>query len=561
MVNWRSKKLGDFLIVANSIVLVILINVLATKRFFRLDLTEEKRYSIKDQTRDILHDLEEDVYVEVFLEGELNPGFKRFRKSIEETLEEFRIYSGNKVRYTFTNPTAAKGQKAQSEFMASLAARGIQPTNVNYKKNGERVQNIIFPGALISYSGFETGVMLLKGNKAVSSEEVINQSIEGIEYELANAIQKLSNQQRKRIGFVTGHGELDSVNIASFNNDLLESYDVFKVALSGRSVLSKYDLLIISKPVRAFSTLDKFNLDQYIMQGGKVLFLIDKLEASMEGASQENYLSIPYELNLDDQLFKYGVRINPDLIQDVNAALHPIVTGQVDGKPQVEFMEWPFYPILNHYADHAITRNLDAVVLKFVNSIDTVKAEGVTKKPLAFTSVNTKKITAPVPVNVNELRRNAKAEEMKGGEFAVGYLLEGTFTSLFKNRFLPEGADSSNFKSQSVDTKLIVIADGDIVRNEINPRTKQPQPLGFDIVTNYTFANRDFLLNAIAFLTQDNGLIQARTKEIKIRPLDREKLVSEKVKWQLINLVLPVLVLIIYGVARAYWRRRKFAQF
>ncbi|HEY9045432.1 MAG TPA: gliding motility-associated ABC transporter substrate-binding protein GldG [Ohtaekwangia sp.] len=561
MVNWKSRKLGDYLLFANGVVLVVLINLLAAQFFFRVDLTEEKRYSIKPQTRAILQNLEDEVYIEVYLEGELNAGFRRFQKSIKETLEEFRVYSGNKVHYIFTNPAIAQGQKAQAEFMNDLASRGIQPTNVIDTKDGQRVEKIIFPGAVVSVGGMETGLMLLKGSTAKTSDERINQSIENVEFELINTIYKLSNSDRKRIGFVTGHNELEDADLASFNNDLLEVYDVYKVDMGRTADLKKYDALIIAKPRTAFSQQDKFRLDQYIMQGGKVMFLLDKLDASMDSASRNDYLAIPYDLNLDDQLFKYGVRINPDLIQDQSAAPYPIVTGDAGGKPQMQLIDWPFYPLINHYADHPVTRNLDAVLTRFVSSIDTVKAPGIHKIPLLTTSQYSRAITAPVNVSVNELRKNVKAEDFSKSFIPVGYLLEGNFTSLFKNRFIPEGIEQTPIIEKSIPTRLVVIADGDIVRNDINPRSRQPQPLGFYPFTNYTFANRELLMNTLAYLTEENGLIQARSKQIKIRPLDREKIKQEKVKWQVINLGIPVLLVIVFGVLRAYWRRNKFARF
>jgi len=562
MVNWKSRKLGDYLLFANGVVLVILINLLATHLFFRIDLTEEKRYSIKPQTQTILNNLEEDVYIEVFLEGELNAGFRRFQKSIRETLEEFRVYSGNKVHYTFTNPGTAQGQKAQAEFMNDLASRGIQPTNVIDTKDGQRVEKIIFPGAIVSAGGMERGIMLLKGSTAKTSDERINQSIENIEFELINTIYALANTDRKRIGFVTGHHELEGADIASFNNDLLEVYDVYKVDIARTTDLKKYNALIIAKPRTAFSQADKFRLDQYIMQGGNVMFLLDKLDASMDSASRNDYLAIPYDLNLDDQLFKYGVRINPDLIQDQSAAPYPIITGEAGGKPQMQLIDWPFFPLINHYADHPVTRNLDAILTRFVSSIDTVKAPGVKKIPLLSTSQYSRTITAPVNVSVNELRKNVKAEDFPKSFIPVGYLLEGSFTSLFKNRFMPEGIDSSAaMVEQSKPARLVVISDGDIIRNDINPRSRQPQPLGFYPFNNYTFANRELLMNALAYLTEENGLIQARSKQIRIRPLDREKIKQEKVKWQVINLGIPILLVIVFGVVRAYWRRNKFARF
>jgi gliding-associated putative ABC transporter substrate-binding component GldG len=561
MVNWKSRKLGDVLAFLNVIVFVVLINVLVSNKFYRIDLTEEQRYTIKDQTRDILNGLEDDVYVEIFLTGDLNVEFERFQKAISETLEEFRIYSNNRVKYKFTDPAAAMSEKARSEFMAELAGKGIQPTNVIDTKDGQRLEKIIFPGVTVSYDGIETGVMLLKGNKAGTPTEEINQSIEGIEYELAHTINKLVNTERKKIALVSGHGELDSVSIASFKNDLVEEYDVSVINVSETPDLYNYSALIVAKPTRQFSEQDKFYIDQYIMRGGKVLFLLDKLEATMDSASRDDYFAIPYDIGLDDQLFKYGVRINFDLIQDRTAGFYPVITGNRGGKPEVNLMDWPFFPLLNHYAEHAITRNLDAVVAKFVSSIDTVKAEGIRKTPLLMTSQYSRTVGAPVKVSVNDLRKSITDESFSDSFIPVAYLLEGRFTSVFKNRFIPDGVNQNEFKDSGQLAKLIVISDGDIARNDINIRNGQPRPLGFDATTNYTFANREFLLNCLAHLTNENGLIQARTKQVKIRPLDKQKIRDERSKWQVINLVLPMVLLMLYGIGRFYWRRRKFTRF
>ena len=561
MVNWKSKKAGDLLLLANGILALALLNLLSSQFFFRLDLTEEKRYTIHSATREMLANLDDEVYVEVFLEGELNAGFRRFQKAIRETLEMFRIYSRNKVQYAFIDPATALSQKARSEFMAELATKGIQPTNVIDTRDGERIERIIFPGAVVSYGGAEKGVMLLKGNKAASSEEEINQSIEGIEFEIVNAIHKLAETDPKQIGFVSGHGESDGPSVAAFEGAASELYLVRKVSLNDVA-LSDCEALVIAKPTLPFSAFDKYRLDQYIMRGGKVLFLIDRLDASMDSASQANYFAFPYETQLDDLLFRYGVRINPDLIQDRYSGRYPVITGQrADGTPQIQLMEWPFFPLINRFTVHPITRNLDRVLTRFVSSIDTVKAQGVAKIPLLLTSQYSRRLTAPVNVNINELRRDLSAEQFTESFIPVAYLLEGQFTSLYKNRFLPEGAQETAFREQSANTSLIVVADGDLSRNEVNRRTGQPQPLGFDPFNNYTFANQDLLLNMIAYLIDEAGLIRARNKVITIRPLDREQVAAERVRWQVINLGLPLLLLLAYGIMRAYWRRRKFANF
>ncbi|MEO8474611.1 MAG: gliding motility-associated ABC transporter substrate-binding protein GldG [Chryseolinea sp.] len=560
MVNWKSRKVGDWLMFLNGLVIILLINILLDSFFFRIDLTQEKRYSVKDQTKKVLRELDDDVYVEVFLEGDLNAEFKRFQKSIAETLEEFRIYSGNKVKYSFTEPAQAQGQKAQAEFMNELGAKGIQPTNVIDNKNGNRAERIIYPGVLVSYGGAEKGVTLLKGSKTGSPAEEINQSIEGIEFELARTISNLVRTDRKKIGFVTGHGELDSLNLSSIRNDLAAEYEIHSTKLENvRS--QKYQALVIAKPTTTFSRSDKFYLDQYIMNGGRILFLIDRVNASMDSASRDNYFALPYDLGLDDPLFKYGVRINMDLVQDKSASFYPVITGQTAaGKPKVTLLDWPFFPLVNHYADHPVTRNLDAVIIRFASSIDTVKAEGVKKTPLMMTSALSRTIAAPIKISANDLRNPVPEEEYTTGAIPLGYLLEGKFTSVYKNR-PPEELSNEGFKDSSVPTRLIVISDGDIIRNDINFRTRQPRPLGFDPATNYTFANREFIMNALAYLTEEDGLIQVRNKQVMIRPLDKSLIRESQVRWQVINLLMPLVMIVIYGIARVYWRKKKFASF
>ncbi|WP_276365952.1 gliding motility-associated ABC transporter substrate-binding protein GldG [Chryseolinea sp. H1M3-3] len=561
MVDWKGRRLGDILTFANGFVFILLINLLVSKQFYRFDLTEEKRFSVKPETLHILRGLEDEIHIEVFLEGKLNASFQRFQKAILETLEEFRIYSKNKITYSVTDPAVAMGEKARNEFMADLASKGIQPTNIIDTRDGQREEQIIFPGVVISYEGVEKGVMLLKGNKAGTPDQEINQSIEGIEYEIISVIHNLISTDRKSIGFVSGHGELDSLESFSLRSNLFEIYDVFDVNLSNERDLKKFDVLVIAKPRMAFAEPEKYVLDQFLMQGGKILFLMDKVNASMDSVGRDDYFAGPNNLNLDDQLFKYGVRINPDLVQDRRSGMYPVITGQAGGKPKMQLMEWPFFPLISQYANHPITRNLDAVLTKFCNSIDTVKATGILKTPLLMTSPYSRKISTPVHININELRKNMRDADYVTQYIPVGVLLEGKFTSLYKNRFPPKGFESSKVISDGVPSKIVVIADGDVARNDVNPRSKEPQALGFDPMTNTTFANRDLLLNTVAYLTNENGLIQARNKEVKIRPLDKVRLKNERFKWQVLNLGAPLLLLIGYGVFRFYLRKKRFAKF
>ena len=378
----ESKKLEHWLKYLAGILILVLINQLGSIYYTRIDLTEEKRYTIKPATKELLENLDDIIYVDVYLEGELNAGFKRLQAAIRQTLEEFSIYSDRKVRYSFKDPNLALSQSARNEFMADLASRGITPTNVIDTRDGNRVEKIIFPGAIVSYGSVEKGVMLLSGSRG---EEQLNSSIENVEYNLASVIYQLTSLERKRIGFIQGHGELAGESILSLQNSLFEFYDLQEVDIRQQS-LSGLDMVVISKPVSPWLELEKYKLDQFIMGGGKAIFLLDMLDANMDSASSEGNTSFPYQIRLEDMLFQYGVRINNDLLQDNNAAMYPVVVGNMGNQPQIMQLPWPFYPIVNRFQDHAISRNLDGVLTRFVSSIDTVKAEGIKKTPLLFSS-------------------------------------------------------------------------------------------------------------------------------------------------------------------------------
>jgi gliding-associated putative ABC transporter substrate-binding component GldG len=559
MVNWKGKRVGDMLTLVNGLLLVILINLFAALFFFRVDLTEEKRHSIKPVTKAMLEKLEDVVYVEVYLDGDLNAEFKRLRNSIRETLEEFSIYSGGKVQYKFTDPMQALSQKAQSEFLRELASKGIQVLPVIETNEGERVEKLVVPGALVSYDGNEKGVMLFRQNIVERSQEVINQSIEGLEYELASTIFKLNSVERKRVTFLSGHGELDTVATASLREALKEQYDVKQADITETDTLSG-NVVIIARPVRTFSETDKFKLDQYIMKGGNVMFFIDQMHASMDSASMESNYAFPYQTGLMDQLFKYGVRVNPDLIQDRFSASYPVVVSEVGDQPQIMQMEWPFFPLIYQHADHPISRNVDAALTRFISSVDSVRADGVKKTALFFSSQYSRKLITPVKVSVNDLRKNVKTETFNEGPIPVAWLLEGNFTSLYKNRFLPEGVQKEGYLSNGT-AKMVVVGDGDFVRNDINPRNGMAQQLGMDPISGRVFANELIVMNMVAYLTDQNGLITARNKEVTIRPLDKERIKTEKTFWQMINIGLPLIIIVLFGIALSWIRKRTYANF
>lgn len=556
----KSKKWEAFLKLGIGLLVIGLLNILANQYFFRIDLTEEKRYTITDATKETLRNLDDVVYIDVYLEGSFPSGFKRLQNAIRERLEEFRVYGGNNIQFKFIDPSQAENAKARNEFYLALADKGIQPTNLFATEDGKKIEKLIFPGAIIAYGGEETAVMLLKGNQAATPEERLNQSIEGIEYELIAAIRKLSVTTRKKIALIEGQGELDSLHIAGMTNVLLQNYEVFHVNLPHKENLDAYDAIIVAKPDTTFSEADKYKIDQFIMKGGKAMFFIDVMRINMDSAGENGTYAFPLTLNLEDLFFRYGVRINNNLLQDLNAGAHPVVTGFLGDQPQIRLLPWPFYPIINYFGRHPIVKNLDAVYTRFVSSIDTVKAEGISKTPLLYTSKYARALAAPVRVNLNDLR-DVVPENFQSGPFPVAYLLEGAFTSLYKNRILPKGANKEHFVAEGVPSKILVIADGDFIENDVNPQNLSPYELGFDPYMQVSFANKDFLMNAMSYFLDDVGIITARTKEIKIRPLDKLKLKQDKLKWQLINLMLPLVIILLYGIGRYYYRKRKYTRF
>ena len=555
----ESKKLETFLLAALAIACFILANQLANRYFFRLDLTEENRYSISDATKAQLQALPDVITIEVYLAGELPAGFKRMQQALLETLEEFNVYADGKIAYQIIDPNTATSDKSRAEYMKSIIRKGLQPTDVFISEEGKRVQKRIFTGVMVSYGSRELGVQLFKGNQTASPEERLNQSIEGIEYELANAVNQVTQQERPLVGMSTGHLEMDSLKIIGFQRLLQDHYRLKKINLNQLNKLSP-DVLMLIQPRSSFSSLDKYYLDQYIMHGGKAIFLLDKVAVNMDSAAAGTY-SFPYDLNLDDLLFKYGIRINNDLVQDFFAGAYPIIVGNSGDQPEIQLLQWPFFPIINKYSKHVIVRNIDATKAEFISSIDTVKASGIKKTVLLSTSSYSRVSTAPVYVDINILQEALSPDKFTEQNIPVGYLLEGRFTSFYKNKFLPANANEADFIEESKETGIVVIADGDFVKNNIDPRSGAPLPVGYDPFMNQQFANGDLIMNAIQFLLDGNGLISSRAKQVIIRPLDKVKVEANKMFYQTLNLLLPLVIILMVGVIVFVVRKRKYTRF
>jgi ABC-2 type transport system permease protein len=542
---------------------VVLLNFLASFYFFRLDLTEEKRYSLSDATKNLLENLTEkdsttDVYVKVYLDGdELPGGFERLKRAVTETLEEFKVYGGTNINYRFINPNAETDTKKREEFYVELAKKGMNPTRVVDNKNGRQVENIIFPYALVSAGGKEVPVLLLKGTQGKTAEEKLNQSYENVEYELATAIRKLTLRERKKIGLLAEFTKLKPLSFSDLIASLQERYDLFIIDAKNSPTFQGLDALILPKPDFAVDDSTKYKIDQFVMNGGRVLFFIDGLD--VDSVSLEGNYAKPLDVNMTDLLFKYGVRINSNIIKDgASCGMIPLVVGDLGDKPNIQPVPYRYFPLINNFGKSLITNNLDMVFGRYVSSIDTVRADGVNKIPLLMTSPYTKVLNAPAFITFNDARTETDEAEYQGGVKTIAYLLEGKFQSLFKNRLLPNDPKYATFKSESVPTKIIVCSDGDLIVNEVSQKTGNPLPLGYDKTTQHTFGNKDFVMNAIDYLIDENGVIQARGKEVKLRPLDKLRVRDERTYWQVLNIALPVGLVIILGFILQWWRKKEY---
>lgn len=562
----KSYKYQSFFRFVLMLFAIILINIIGNEYYKRFDLTIEKRFTLSKATKELLKNVDDIVYVKVYLEGEFPAGFKRLKNSVKEMLDEFRAYSGGNIQYVFIDPSSSKDLQERNAIYQQLIGKGLHPTNLKVQGDDQFSQKIIFPGALFSYQGRELPLQLLENQIGFGPQQVLNNSIELLEYKLANQIKKLIQRKKPVILFTTGQGELPYEQVADISATLEElEYEVGNIDLTKSLIPKATDLLIIAKPTRRFREQEKLKIDQFIMNGGNVLWLIDRVNAEMDSLRGKTvYFAKPYDLNLEDQLFKYGVRINADLVQDIQCNQIPLVVGYMGDAPQTELFPWFYYPVVTSRNQHAIVKNLDAISFKFCNTIDTVRAQGVNKTVLLQSSQYSKALLAPVRLHFSMLQQPPDPNTFKSKHLPIAVLLEGSFESVFKNRLagsfkaILDSIDQP-FLAESKFSKMIVVADGDVIRNEIS-RDGSAYPLGFYPFTEQTFANKDFILNCIEFLIDDRQLIETRNKEIKLRLLDKTKIKREKNKWQILNVGLPLILITIFGLIYNWGRRRKYTR-
>ncbi|HEX8460276.1 MAG TPA: gliding motility-associated ABC transporter substrate-binding protein GldG [Segetibacter sp.] len=551
--------------------LFILVIFIASLGHLRLDLTKEKRFSLSNSTKRVLGNLEEPIQIDVYLAGDLSAGFKKLSVASDELLSEFKEYGKGNIQYRFIKPGEGLNDSLRYGVYDSLVRMGIKPFNsqVTAKEGEEKTERLIFPAAMVVYGDRKIPIDLMGGKSGMDEESTLNYSEALLEFKFADAIDKATKKQFPIVAYAAGNGEplppntiVKDLFVTMSANYRFGVLDLKNNRLDADTV----NALIIVKPSQAFTEAEKLKIDQYIMHGGKVIWFVDKLYAEMDSLlrKQSDFVAYDKNLNLDDILFKYGVRINGDLLQDLKCAKQPLVVGQVGDQPQIQRLPFPYYPLLSSPSTHPIAKNMDDVLSIFPGSIDTVKAPGIQKTILLASDTNSRSLSTPAMVSLNSVKNEDDLRTFNKSYVPVAVLLEGKFASLFGNRLTNELKDSlSLFSNKSFiptgekEGKQIVVSDGDIVTNVVT-ESEGALAMGVQQYENYPFANKEFLLNAVEYLVNPNGVLESRSKDFTLRLLDKQKIATEKTKWQLINILLPVLLIVLFGVFYQYKRSRYF---
>ena len=545
-----NKKVKSIILL---IIAIIVFNYASQSVYKRFDLTSDKRYTLSKTTLDIISKVNKTLFINVYLEGDFPSEFKRLQIETQQYLEELASENSN-IIINFENPDNQR---------EALIKKGMMPSQLTVEEEGKMTEAIIFPWAEINY-GKKTSIFSLLPNAMLASQkEQLQKAIENLEYSFSNAINTVNTDIQKKVAILIGNGELQDMYQYSYLSEVAKKYRLAKFTLDSvtknpqqtLSDLLNLDLAVIAKPTEKFSEKEKLVLDQFIANGGKTLWMLDMVQADQDSLATNNkMLAYPRDLNLTDLLFSYGVRINSSLIKDLYAAEIPVATGQVGNQTQFKNLDWFYHPLAGANPNNVITKNVTPVRLQFANQIDTLK-NNIKKTPLLVSSVFTQKVGTPVFIELQSIAEEVLETDYKSGNQLFAVLLEGQFTSAYKNRVKP--FTSKFYKEQSAPNKMVVIADGDVGKNQL--LKGKPYDLARDKWTNQQFGNKDFLLNTIDYLLDDTGLMQLRNKTLKIRMLDKQKAFKERIYWQFLNVISPLLLLFGFGFVFNFLRRRTYS--
>ncbi len=567
----KKKSAGrDLVKLALGLVMLFLLNYVGSFVFHRFDLTSEKRYTLSPQSKNIAENIEGTAFFKVYLEGSKLPaGLVRLRDETKEMLDEFRAYSGGKIQYEFVDPSANPNPDERQAFYKQLYKQGLSPVDLQVQESSGNSDLMIFPGAILSYRGRDIAMPILQNQGNQDPMTTINHSIEQLEYDIDNAIHKLGIDFKPRVAFIQGQGELDSVKTASATKALSEYYAIRSITINHHSGslmdsggIVSYAAIVIAKPDTAFSEEDKLVIDQYIMHGGKVFWLVDPLYCPIDSlVANGRTMAFPNDLNLEDMFFQYGVRLNNNVVLDYQCSAVPINVALRGEQPQWQLGQWFYEPLIGATGSNLIVKNLGLVEFNIASTLDTIAVRNIKKTILLATSKYTKLESAPARISTGIIHLHLNEDLFKQSFQPVAVLLEGKFASLYRNRIpYPFNTAKYYFLPESKSTAMIVVSDGDVIRNETAYGGHVALPLGEDKYTQQTHSNKEFILNCMNYLCGDSSLLSVRGRELQVRLLDDKKVKLQKTQWQVINLAVPVLLIIILGLILSALRKAKYAK-
>lgn len=560
----NTSKKNNIKSVLITIAVLLLLNIMGSSFFHRFDLTKDKRYTLSATSLNIIKQVKNPLSIKVYLQGDLPAEFKRLQQETQQLLEEFQAYNKN-IIFEFVDPLENKDESMDN--IKELYRKGLTPINITVDDKGKQSQAMVFPWAIAVYNNKEVNIPLLKNRMGASTTQKVISSVQHLEYSIADALNKITKDKQKKIAVIKGNGELQDILMAKFLMQVRESYHIGPFTLDSVSknptgsleALEKYDLAVIAKPTETFSDAEKQVLDQYIINGGKTLWLIDQVYAEMDSLYNPSgaTLAYPRDFNLNDLFFKYGIRINPDLVKDEQGSPIKLATGEQGSATQFQEFNWKFAPQVYPNSQHPIVKNLGGIKFDFANPIDTLK-NGIKKTILLKSSQYSKKIGTPTEVNLNSVAEETSPKDyLNKGNIPLSVLLEGSFHSMFENRVLP--FDQKTFETKGKDNKMIVISDGDLIKNQLD-KNFQPVELGYDQRSGNLYDNKDFLINCVNYLLDDTGLINIRSKDLDLPLLDKEKVYENYTVTQFITIGLPILILLLFGLLFTFLRKRKYSK-
>jgi gliding-associated putative ABC transporter substrate-binding component GldG len=547
-----------------TIGILLVLNTIGSFFFYRFDLTKDKRYTLSPTSLHIIEQVKNPLYIKVYMQGELPAEFKRLQLETRQMLEEFQSYNSNIV-FEFIDPL--EDESTSMDNIKELYRKGLTPINISVDNKGKQSQAMVFPWAIAVYDNKEVNIPLLKNIMGASTTDKVIGSVQHLEYSIADALNKITQAKQKKIAIIKGNGELHEAYIAKFLLQTKESYhigpftldSVAKQPINTLEALKKYDLAIIAKPTEAFSESEKQVLDQYVVSGGKTIWLIDQVVAEMDSlySPTGSALAFPRDLNLNDFFFKYGVRIYPDLVKDEQGSPIKLATGEQGSATQFQEFNWKFAPLVHPQSKHPIVKNLGGIKFDFANAIDTLK-NGIKKTVLLQSSNYSKRIGTPTEINLNSVNEETTpADYLNKGNIPLAVLLEGNFHSMFENRVL--AFDQNNFQAEGKPGKMIVISDGDVIKNQLD-KNLLPVELGYDQRSGNLYDNKDFLMNCVNYLLDDTGLINIRSKDLDLPLLDKKKVYENYTYIQFLTIGLPIVVLTLFGFLFTFLRKRKYSR-